>query len=249
MRQISYWAMRIDKDYPTEIMDEIRAGRLRQGWGGIDDQDLREVAKLWNWHGGKRSDLSTMQEMTVRHFAFLGLDEPGMMRANDIVLVPNLPNREHFVLCHLLPAGYDYAIHPDTNDHGHIRHVELLTPNGVLKSSKTVAVRLRATLGIPLRLWSLDGYRTEMEGLLASLATTSKWSDVLKTQTRDVIEGRDILATSGGQLCLKHATSGFGTISEDDLWRGVLKVIDRRTKAETIFASADELIAAGWAID
>lgn len=29
----------------------------------------------------------------------------------------------------------------------------------------------------------------------------------------------------------------------------VLKVVDLRTGAETAFASADELIAAGWALD
>ncbi len=80
-------------------------------------------------------------------------------------------------------------------------------------------------------------------------AALNDWSDDLKAQTRDVIEGRDILASRDGQLHLKHVTSGFGTIAEDDLWRGVLRVVDRQTGAETTFASADELIAAGWVID
>lgn len=44
-------------------------------------------------------------------------------------------------------------------------------------------------------------------------ALSNNWSDDLKAQTRGVIEGRDILAARGGQLCLKHATSGFGTIA------------------------------------
>ncbi len=65
MGQVSYWAMRTDKEFPTEIMDEIRAGRLRQGWGGTEDQDLRKVEAVWNWHRGKRSDLSAAQEVTV----------------------------------------------------------------------------------------------------------------------------------------------------------------------------------------
>ena len=75
------------------------------------------------------------------------------------------------------------------------------------------------------------------------------WSDDLKERTRDAVEGRDIFAPRDGQLCLKHITTGFGTIAEEHLWGGVLKVVDRRTGAETCYANADELIAAGWVVD
>lgn len=169
MTQISYWAMRTDKDYPSEIMKEIREGRLRQGWGSTEDQDLRKVWDKWNWYGGNRGDLSTEQEWTVRHLAFLGFDKPGMMRPGDIVLVPNLPDREHFILCELGSEKYEFEVHPKTGDHGHIRRVKLLTPDGVLKYSKAVDAKLHATLRTPMRLWSLDGYRDEMERLRASL--------------------------------------------------------------------------------
>jgi len=69
------------------------------------------------------------------------------------------------------------------------------------------------------------------------------------TQTREMIAYHDTIAARNGQLCLKHITSGFGTIAEDDLLGGVIKVIDRQTGAETIFADADAMIAAGWVID
>ena len=75
------------------------------------------------------------------------------------------------------------------------------------------------------------------------------WSDDLKKRTRDAIEGRGLLASRDGQLCLKHIISGFGTIAEKHLAGGALKVVDRRTGAETTYIHADELIAAGWAID
>ena len=75
------------------------------------------------------------------------------------------------------------------------------------------------------------------------------WSDDLKEQTRDALEGRGTFVSHDGQLCLKHITSGFGTIAQEHLWGGVLKVVDRRTGAETCYANADELIATGWVID
>lgn len=75
------------------------------------------------------------------------------------------------------------------------------------------------------------------------------WSDALKAQTRDVIEGADLFMARDGRLHLKHVTSGFGTISAENLHRGVLKVVERRTGAQATFASTDELIAAGWVID
>ncbi len=79
--------------------------------------------------------------------------------------------------------------------------------------------------------------------------SSNEWSDALKAQTRDAIEGRDLFATRNGRLHLKHAGSGFGAIAASDLEQGVLGVVDMRTKQEMMFASADELTAAGWAID
>ncbi len=78
---------------------------------------------------------------------------------------------------------------------------------------------------------------------------SDNWSDELKAQTRDLIDGGGPIGTPDGSLALKHIASGFGIITEDDLVNGVLRVVDRETKAETTFASVDELIAAGWAID
>jgi len=75
------------------------------------------------------------------------------------------------------------------------------------------------------------------------------WSDELTAQTRDMIANRDAITARNRQLCLKHITSGFGTIAEDDLLHGVIKVVDRGAGAETTFTNADELIAAGWVID
>lgn len=84
---------------------------------------------------------------------------------------------------------------------------------------------------------------------MTTLPSSDDWSDELKAQTRDVLEGQNLFATRDGRLHLKHAGSGFGLIAADDLQCGVLRVVDIRTKREVTFASVDDLIAAGWAID
>lgn len=80
-------------------------------------------------------------------------------------------------------------------------------------------------------------------------STTSNWSDQLKAQTRNVIENWDVTDVRDGRLHFKHVASRFGVMTESDLLRRVLRIVDRHTGAETTFASVDDLIAAGWALD
>ena len=80
-------------------------------------------------------------------------------------------------------------------------------------------------------------------------ASSNDWSDDLKAQTQDEIEGRGAFAMRNGQPCFKHAVSGFSATAADDLQRGVLRIVDMRTKQGATFASASELIAAGWVLD
>ena len=76
------------------------------------------------------------------------------------------------------------------------------------------------------------------------------WSEASVNETRDIIDSRGPIGTPDGSLPLKHITSGFGIITEDNLVNGVFRIVDQKTKAEiAIFASVDDLIAAGWAID
>lgn len=76
----------------------------------------------------------------------------------------------------------------------------------------------------------------------------SDWSDTLKAETRKALDEMWPL-TSDGDLCLKHISSHFGIIRFHDLMRGAFLVVDRRSGAETSFASADDLIQAGWVVD
>jgi hypothetical protein len=75
------------------------------------------------------------------------------------------------------------------------------------------------------------------------------WSEKLQGQTRHAIEGSGVLAMRNDRLYLKHEAWRFGTIAADDMQRGVLRIVDMWTNHETTFASADELIMAGWVLD
>ena len=75
------------------------------------------------------------------------------------------------------------------------------------------------------------------------------WSHDLEARTRDAIESGGLFATHDHQLCFKHVTSRFGAIAADDLRRGVLRLVDRRSDQTVVFPNADALIAAGWVID
>ena len=77
----------------------------------------------------------------------------------------------------------------------------------------------------------------------------AEWSDALKASTREAIETLDVMPSREGRVAFKHVGGGFASIDIRDLFRGVLRVVDRRTGAETVFANADQLIQAGWAID
>lgn len=85
---------------------------------------------------------------------------------------------------------------------------------------------------------------------MSSPSKASDWSDELKAQTRELIDSGGPVGTPDGSLGLRHIDGGFGIVTMLDLAWGRLRVIDRKTKADiATFASIDDLLAAGWAVD
>ena len=76
----------------------------------------------------------------------------------------------------------------------------------------------------------------------------AQWSDDLRQATKLAVGEWAMLPTQD-HLCFKHINSGFGVMDLADLMRGNLRMIVRGTEKKIVFANADELIAAGWAID
>lgn len=75
----------------------------------------------------------------------------------------------------------------------------------------------------------------------------NKWSDRLIEETRAALE--DWVVTPLGVLHMKNLNGSYGKILLEDLVVDKLLIKDKKSEAEYLYASADELIAAGWAID
>jgi hypothetical protein len=107
-----YWASRIDKHNPGFFWEELKAGRLRQGWGYDQSQDLRVVTKK-EWQ-----DRSPQQAETYRQRHMLGGE--GGWQLGDIILIPIVPTWGMFALADVV-GPYRFEIPPGYEDYGHIR--------------------------------------------------------------------------------------------------------------------------------
>lgn len=105
-------------------------------------------------------------------------------------------------------------------------------------------------VGRPFRDVTDESTQASLESINDKAPESVAWSNELKAQTREVIDSGGPIGTPDGSLGLKHIHGGFGIITMQDLAWAVFKVVDRNTKADiATFASIDELIAAGWAVD
>lgn len=79
------------------------------------------------------------------------------------------------------------------------------------------------------------------------VSTTQAWSDELIRQTRQIFDLNCV--PRNDKIHMKHIGSRFGYVPLNDWLNGSLKVVDRKTCEETVFANVDELIDAGWVVD
>jgi hypothetical protein len=73
------------------------------------------------------------------------------------------------------------------------------------------------------------------------------WSEMLIAQTREMLGSFPI--TRDGHVALKNIDGTFGTIAVVDLMSGDYAVQERGRDQRHQYASVEELILAGWAID
>ena len=123
-----YWAMRTSRDTPEHrefLRQELSEGRLRQGWGGYPEQDLRRINKAWE----EGNELTEYQNDASRHWRMGDGPASNYMNDGDVVLVPNMPHDGLFTLVRIR-GPYEFEINEELSDFGHLRAVEVLTPTG-----------------------------------------------------------------------------------------------------------------------
>ena len=220
MRQNRYWASRTASDHPDLFWSELKAGRLRQGWGHEAEQDLEIISRT------PRSELSDDQVAAARHHRMRGGD--GGWQEGDIVLIPNMPHRRMFSLARITgPYRYEpVQVTEKYRDFGHIREVELLTPHGVANSSRHVGSGLRHSLTQRSRTWQIRGREEEFEHVLAHLDNPDLIRESTEVERMEgVVEtARQVALDAFGTRFRKDLTKAFGKAEWEAVIAEALKV-------------------------
>lgn len=167
-RLIRYWALRTDQKRPAELWEEIRAGRLRQGWGWDPQMDLEVIAE--RLVAGEK--LSDWQQQAWGNRRML-TSQPDGIHVGDLVVVLHMPERSRFSLVRVV-GPYQFDGGQVFGDYGHILPVKLLTEAaGIGYTDARLPVRLQSSLGNRIRLWNLDGFGADLERLTDGTIVTT----------------------------------------------------------------------------
>lgn len=161
-----YWIMRVDhRKAKNFLWDELKAGRLRQGWGYREEQNLEKIATR------KKKDASITDEQQDAwrgNRRMLGA-EPDSIQKDDFILVPHLPEDRHWSIVRVV-GPYRFEIPKTPKDYGHILPVELLSGDRPVSfQAKSVAAGLRQTMHNLSRLWNVDHLGEHIEQILEDL--------------------------------------------------------------------------------
>ena len=138
-----YWGYRIDTDQIDFFWRELEQGRLRQGWGYDEGQDLRH---------------RTVDEGASRNYRMFEEVSKG-----DILLVPRLPAWDKVSIVRATEdwnRGYRFEIPKDEGDYGHIFPTEFL--KSFRRDSEHVTGNIRSTLKNQGRFWNIDHHREDI---------------------------------------------------------------------------------------
>jgi hypothetical protein len=160
-----YWVVRTDKAKTEYVAGELAQGRLRQGWGWTDEQDLRAISA--NSQAGKA--LTDAQKSTWRGNRRLLDSEPDGVRLGDLVLLPHQPSHGSWSLGRV--SGPYRWEHPtelnsyDMPDYGHILPIEMVSTCPIHPFEDAVSARLRQTMRNMSRMWNIDALGPDVDEL------------------------------------------------------------------------------------
>lgn len=144
--QTQYWAFRVDRTHLTVLDEELHAGRLRQGWGWDERQNLKKL-ELDEGAGRNRGMLK--------------------VKKNDRILIPHLPQPGLISIAEATEdwdSGYRFSVLKKTGDHGHIFPAKCLL--NFHRNNGHVSAGIRGTFRNLGRFWNISGLQHEIEALL-----------------------------------------------------------------------------------
>lgn len=161
-----YWAthtwergIEYGNDQRAFIWSEIRAGRLRQGWGWDDTQDLRAIhARL-----GRGIELTDWEAQAWRARRML-TDRDDAIHVDDIVIAVAVPEQWQLTVVRVI-GPYSFDVNQGMADYGHLLPVELLV-GPIDRHDPRVSEPLRAAIRNRTRLWRIDGVGGDVEALV-----------------------------------------------------------------------------------
>ena len=178
------WIWNIAKDHQPFFADELKAGRLRQGWGYDDHLDLR----LINKKNEQKQRLDDMESEAWNRLNVM-IGEWGI-KLGDVILVKNIPTGGWYTLVEVI-GGYKYDRNTQNGDFGHFIAVKPLFK--VNKHSAHVAGDLRSS--IDHQQWPITPAvkrANEILSLLQSpvieLEKPVKWQERLASHSSTVID-------------------------------------------------------------
>ncbi|WP_318511906.1 hypothetical protein [Photobacterium leiognathi] len=142
-----FWGYRIDKTKIDYFRQELKEGRLRQGWGWKDEQNLRQLTM----DSGARRNLPIFRKV----------------KKGDILLVPRLPTWNEVAIVEAtqdFSEGYDFSIDPKLGDFGHIFPARLI--KSFNRKNANVLGDLRASLKQVNRFWNMTHCKDSIEKLI-----------------------------------------------------------------------------------
>lgn len=146
MTNRNYWCYRIDTNKIKFFADELHNGRLRQGWGWDDRQDLRDF-KMDEGAGRNRSMFQKVKK-------------------GDILLIPQLLEWGQVAIVEATEdwsIGYEFMIDKKFGDYGHIFPANYI--KSFTRNNENVTGNLRSTLKNPSRFWSINHYSEDVDFL------------------------------------------------------------------------------------
>lgn len=152
MKGQNYWCYRISTDNSKFLFKELIQGRLRQGWGYDEGQNLRKL---------------TVNEGASRNRSMFDKVKKG-----DILLIPKFPNWGDVAIVEATEnwnIGYKFEIDQTQGDFGHIFPAKYL--KRFTRDNENVTGNLRSTLKNMSRFWNINHYSEDVKKLLNTQET------------------------------------------------------------------------------